>query len=162
MLDPSLFSVLLALAGPNPPAENVGQQFERWERRLRTRVTNLHVVPAAAQDIPACDVVLRFAIGQEGRPRDVAISKSSCSSFHDRTALGLVRSLGRIGPVPTMTGKDHRVVLKLTYGRQRDFDVDRRLDATLAAERETHSRRNLETVINFADRPDATALVAGR
>ena len=152
MLDPSLFSILIALAGPNESATNVGQQFERWERRLRTRVADLHVVPADTQEIPACEVVLRFAIGEDGRPSDVVIRESSCGAFQDRTALGLVRNLGRIGPVPAMTGKDHRVVLKLTYGKEPGVLSDRRLNAALAAEREAHSRRNIEVVTRFAGR----------
>ncbi len=149
-----LLPLALVAAGPSATgaATDVQRQYERWERRLGARVTELHVVPAAAKMDPACDVIISFAIDHSQRPTDVAIRKSSCQPFHDRAALRLVRSLGRVGRVPSLTGEDHRVLLKLTYGQAPTAAADRELSNELEAERQASSRRNLEIVMMAADR----------
>jgi len=147
-LNLALLSFALAVADPSVihAAADVQQQFERWERRLRARIIELHVVPAAAKIDPPCDVVISFAIGRNRRPADAAIRNSSCKPFYDRAALRVVSQLGRVGRVPSMIGKDHRVLLKLSYGQAPTAVADRGLVEGLAAERQLHSRRNLEIV----------------
>jgi hypothetical protein len=147
-----LVPVTLGVADPSVTgaANDVQQRYERWERRLRARVADLHVFPASAKPGPACDVVISFAVGRDERPSDPAIRTSSCSPFYDRAAYRLVRSLGRVGRVPSMSGNEHRVVLKLTYGSAPSAIADRDLTAALKAEGQAHSRRNIEIVTTAA------------
>ncbi len=157
MLDPSLFSILLTVAATSQGSSDMTEQFERWERRLRARVERVHVVPADAQKISPCDVVVSFAIGDGGSPQDAAVRESSCSRYYDRRALSLVRGLNRIGAVPSNAGKQHRVMLKLTYGAQVDGAADRRLSDALEAERRARALRNLAIVAGASDRPAVAA-----
>ena len=146
----NFYSILLTAAAANPVPADVAQQFERWERRLRSRVERLHVIPAEAQKIAPCNVVVRFAVDGDGRPAGARVQETNCSRYYERRALALVRELGRVGPVPSGTGKDHQVTLKLSYGVERDGSADRRLTDALAAERRTYARRNLTTVAAVA------------
>ncbi len=141
-----------------PAAADVPQQYERWERRLRGRITDLQVVPGSAKLDPACDVVVSFAIGRNGRSAGAAIRNSSCKPFHDRAALRVVRELGRVGRVPSISGKDHRVVVKLSYGNAPTAAADRSLADALEAERLAYARRNLEIVSLAAYPPNAAGL----
>lgn len=142
----NFYSILLTVAAANHAPADVAEQFDRWERRLRARVERLHIVPAEAQNISPCDVVVRFAVAADGSPARAQVQESSCGRYYQRKALALVRGLGRIGPVPSGGGKDHRVTLKLSYGAEPDRSADRRLTDSLAAERRAYARRNLTVV----------------
>lgn len=155
MLDLSLISILLTVSATSHVPGDVAEQFERWERRLRARVERLHVVPADAETISPCDVVVSFGIGDGGSPQDAVVRESSCSRYYERRALSLVRGLNRIGAVPSNAGKEHRVLLKLTYGEQADGAADRRLSDALEAERRARVPRNLAIVAGASDRPAA-------
>ena len=152
----NFYSLLLAVAAANHAPADVAEQFDRWERRLRARVERLHMVPAEAQKISPCDVVVRFAVAGDGSPVGARVQQSSCGRFYERKALALVRNLGRIGPVPSGAGQDHRVTLKLSYGTERDRSADRRLTDALAAERRAYASRNLATVSAAANLPEAS------
>jgi len=148
-----LVPVTLAVADPSVTrgANDVRQQYERWERRLRARIADLHVVPVSAKAEPACDVIIRFAVGRNERASDAAIRSSSCRPFYNRAAFRLVRSLGRVGRVPSLSGNEHHVMLKLTYGIAPSAAADRSLTQALEAERQVHSRRNVEIVTTAAN-----------
>jgi TonB family protein len=145
MFDP--YSMLLTVAVATSAQADVAKRFDRWDRRVRARVERLHVVPAEAQNILPCQVAVRFAVGNDGKPAGAQIRESSCGRYYERKALALVRDLGRIGPVPSGAGQDQRVTLKLSYGAEQDRSADRRLTEALAAERRAYASRNLATVI---------------
>lgn len=136
----------LSLVNASPLPENVGAQFDRWERRLRAKVAELNVIPAFAANDPACDVTIGFSIGSDGRPANATIRESSCSPYYERTARRLVRQLGQVGPVPSATGSEHPVVLKLSYGEAPTAEADRKLTEALDAERQAYASRNLRVV----------------
>lgn len=136
----------LALAAVQPSAADVERDYERWERCLRAKVSALHDFPAGADKHEISEVVVSFSIGKDGRPTDAVVRKSSGNPTYDRAARHVVRRLGRIGPIPAMTGQDRRVLLKLSYGFAPTATADRQLAGALDAERQFHSRRNLEMV----------------
>ena len=144
MLQVAIMAMSIASAGSTQ--EPLIAQFERWERRLRARIAELHVVPEyAAKDSP-CDVSVKFAVGQDGRPADPAIRETSCQSYYDRAALRLVRQLGQIGAVPSVDGSEHSVVLNLSYGVAPTAASDRQLNDSLEKERSHYADRNLTIV----------------
>lgn len=145
MIQAALLPLLLLNSQPATTAK-AEDSFTRWEQRLRNKVSRLHVVPASANDVPACDVTISFPISADGRPGTATIRQSSCQPFHERASRRLVRDLGRIGRVPSLSGKDHNVVLKLSYGRAPTEAEDRLLTAALEAERLANARRNVELV----------------
>lgn len=138
------------LAGANlsaaDPSTEVRQQYLQWERRLRNKVAERNLLPASALKVPACTVAIGFKVDYNRRPADIEVLKSSCGPFHRRMAQRLVRQLGRVGQVPSASGRDHRVVLNLSYGGLSDPVADRRLSDALESERQVHARRNLEKV----------------
>ena len=113
-----LLPLALGLAEPSAAgaASNVQDRYQRWERRLRTKVSELHVVPGGAEKGTAGSVGIRFAIGPNGRPVDPVIIRSSRNPLLDKAATRLVRQLGWLGQVPSVSGKTRRVVLDLAYG----------------------------------------------
>ena len=138
----SLLALSLAsLAGQG--TEDIAGRYQAWERQLRRRVAELQVMPTAADPTVVGDVVLAFSIGNDGRPANVTIRRSSGVAMYDRAAKRVVRLLGRIGPVPTLSGRRHDVQLKLSYGVPADPDAERRLASTLDAERAAMATRNL-------------------
>lgn len=140
------FGIAVPLLLSNSPAlaEDTQHRFDRWERRLRAKITELHVVPALP-DAP-CDVTVSFAIGKDGRPTDATVRKSSCKPFYERAARQLVSRIGKIGKVPSASGTNHSVVLQLSYGVALNKAADHDLSASLEAERETSRRRNLQLI----------------
>ena len=146
--------VAVALASPNvstnPGKTDVEAQYQRWETQLRARVADLHVVPKYALSAPRCDVTVAFAIDGNGRPANATVQQSSCSRLYDRQALRLIRQLGRLGQVPSASGKDFRVALKLSYGVEPNATADRQLAEVMASERQLHARRNLELATGVA------------
>lgn len=139
----SLSLLSLSAVGATP---NVEHQFQQWERRLRNKVAERNIVPAAGPNDPACNVVVGFTVDRNRRPEGIEVVNSSCNSFYDRQAQRLVRSLGRIGQVPSASSQNHRVLLNLTYGRAPDSAADRRLTDALEADRQAYARRNLAIV----------------
>lgn len=136
----------LVIAAAAPSAAGTEQLFERWERRLRTRISELHTFPGGASKKELGDVVISFSIGKDGRPANAVIQKSSGNPTYDKAARRVVRLLGPIGPVPSVTGRDHRVQLKLSYGEALTAAADRQLTELLDIERQTLSQRNLAIV----------------
>ena len=128
----------------------VREQFKRWEQRLRHRIAERHIYPGGADRNAVGDVVIRFSIGPDGRPVDPVIQKSSGNAIFDRAAQRVVRLLGPIGPVPSMAGTDHGVVVKLSYGQPASQGAERRLANALEAERKSYDRRNLQLVASPA------------
>ena len=147
MFQVAMLSLSLVNSGSLPA--DVGTQFDRWERRLRSKVAARNLVPAFAANDPACHVMIGFTIGSDGRPADATIRESSCASYYDRAAHRLVRQLGRIGAVPTATGSDHPVVLKLSYGVAPTEDADRQLTKSLDADRQAYADRNMRIVTSM-------------
>lgn len=143
MLQVAMLSLSLLNAGPAP--EDIGPQFDRWERRLRARVAELNLVPATTAKDPACNVTIGFTIGADGRPTNPTIRDSSCAPYYDRAARRLVRQLGQLGAVPSANG-DHAVVLKLSYGVAPTVAADRQLTKALNAERRAFADRNKRIV----------------
>jgi TonB family protein len=141
----SLALLTLGLISAQPPAL-VAERYVRWERRLRTRVAELHHFPGGAEQGSVGDVVVAFAIRPDGRPTHPVIRKSSGNPVLDRAARRVVRLLGPIGPVPSATAAKYDVVIKLSYGQAATPAADRDWDVALASERQAHSMRNLETV----------------
>lgn len=152
-----LVALPIAIAGANLSAESstldVERQFHRWERRLRTRIAERNVVPAASLDDPPCNVVVGFAVGENRRPASVEVVSSSCDSFYDRRAERLVRDLGRVGRVPSFTARKPRILLNLSYGSAPDAVADRRLTEALDAERQASLQRNLRIITADAQMP---------
>lgn len=144
MLQVAMLSWSLLNASPAP--EDIGQQFDRWERRLRAKVAELNVVPASSANDPACDVTVGFKIGADGRPANATIRESSCSIYYERAARRLVRQLGQVGAVPSANGDNHAVVLKLSYGVAPIVAGDRELSESLNAERRAFAERNKRIV----------------
>lgn len=140
----AMLSASLVNASPLP--EDIGSQFDRWERRLRAKVAELNVVPAFTATDPACDVTIGFMIDANGRPTNATIRESSCQPYYDRAARRLVRQLGRVGPVPSVAGSNHPVVLKLSYGVAPTVAADRMLTQSLEAERQAYAERNMRIV----------------
>lgn len=136
----------MSLASAHPATTDVQRQFDRWERRLRARVAELHVVPVDAARDPACDVTIGFAIGADGRPTNATIRKSTCKAFYERATRRLVRQLGTIGRIPSVNGTDHFVELRLSYGVAPTAEADRQLSESLEAERRAYASRNLRIV----------------
>lgn len=136
----------LVIAAAAPSAAGTEQLYERWERRLRTRISELHTFPGGASKKELGDVVISFSIGKDGRPANAVIQKSSGNPTYDKAARRVVRLLGPIGPVPSVTGRDHRVQLKLSYGEALTAAADRQLTELLDIERQTFSQRNLAIV----------------
>lgn len=136
----------IAFAAAASSSGYIEQQYGRWERRLRTKVAELHIFPGGASKNELGDVVVSFAIGKDGRPTDAVIQKSSGNPIYDKAARRVVRLLGPIGPVPSMTGESHRVQIKLSYGYAPTPAADRQLSSALDAERQAHSQRNREIV----------------
>jgi len=148
-----LIPIALAVAGPSGSgASDTLQQFERWERRLRAKVAKLDILPSTVEKGSTGDVVISFSIGPNGRPNDAVIQQSSGNPLFDRLARRTVRLLGPIGPVPSMAGKDHRVVLKLSYGEAATWVADSEITRALEAERQAYSRRNL-AIVTMGSRP---------
>lgn len=136
----------LALVAAQPSAADVERNYERWERRLRSKVAELHILPAGGDTAELGDVVVSFSIDRDGRPTDARVQSSSGNTAYDNAARRLVRQLGRIGPAPSMGDQSHRVVLKLSYGFARNADLDRQLASALDTERHAYSRRNVQIV----------------
>jgi hypothetical protein len=145
ILSLSLLSLSAVSATPN-----VEYQFQQWERRLRSKVAERNIVPAAGANDAACNVVVGFTVGRNRRPAGIEVVNSSCNFFYDRQAQRLVRTLGRIGQVPSASGQNHRVLLSLTYGRAPDSAADRRLTDAMEAERQAYLRRNL-AIVSFGN-----------
>jgi TonB family protein len=111
--------ILILAIGAAPATATVpdhGAQLQRWERRLRRRVAELHVFPGGADKDWAGEVAVRFSIGADGRPENAVIQRSSGNPVFDRAARRLVRLLGPIGRVPSTDGRDRTVLLGLSYG----------------------------------------------
>ena len=138
--------IAMSLANAESTPEPVGAQFERWEKRLRARIAELHVVPEYAAKDAACDVSVSFAVGADGRPTNPEIRETTCQSYYGRAALRLVRQLGRIGAVPSADDNEHAVVLKLSYGVAPTAAADRQLSDALDKERRHYASRNLKIV----------------
>lgn len=145
MIASSSVVILLTMSLQTAASGELVDRYNGWERQLRNRVERLHHVPAAAQQIPPCAVVVRFHAA-EGRPRGATIAGSSCAPSFERRALKLVRSLGRVGPVPSAGGRDHAVSLKLSYGSLHDRKADRRLSEDLHGEARARSNRNMAII----------------
>ena len=159
MIDHVLLHLTLAASSAGDiGATDVQREYERWERRLRARVAELHVQPGGADGGEPGDVTLRFSIGSDGRPRDAVILKSSGDPTYDRAARRVVRLLGPIGPVPSLAGANHQVRLKLSYGQGSTPELDDKLTAELESERRAYAGRNLRAVTGPAG---ATALGKG-
>lgn len=124
----------LADPGANGLAAEVQSDYRRWERRLRARVAELHHFPTGAEIDATGTVAVNFAIGSDGRATDITVERSSNHALFDRAASRLVRQLGSVGRVPSNSGRNHRVTLKLTYGGAPIVD------------RKYHDNRNLELV----------------
>jgi hypothetical protein len=136
----------LLMIGANSETTDVDHQYDRWERQLRARVEALHVVPAWVADGAPCDVTVGFSIDAKGRPAEPTIKQSSCQSFHERASLRLVRNLGGIGKIPSLSGNPQNVLLKLSYGSAPTQAADRQLSASLQSERRRWDERNLRIV----------------
>ena len=115
----NLFMITLAAgAASTPTAIHHRDETERWERRLRRRVSELHALPGGADRDWSGDVTIRFTIGADGRPENVVLQRSSGHPVFDRAARRLVRLLGPVGRTPPAIGKDRGVVLNLSYGAE--------------------------------------------
>jgi hypothetical protein len=152
-----LVALPIAIAGASLSAEsssvNVERQFHRWERRLRSKIAERNIVSAATLDDPVCNVIVGFTVGEDRRPANVTVVKSSCDSFYNRRAQRLVRELGRVGQVPSRVAKNHRILLNLTYGSAANAVADRSLTNALNGEREGSLLRNLRIVTADAHMP---------
>ena len=152
-----LVALPLAIAGANLSADSsalaVERKFERWERRLRTKIAERNIVPAATLDDPTCNVVVGFTVGKNRRPANAEVVKSSCASFYNRHAQRIVRELGRIGQVPSLSARNHRILISLTYGSASEPAADRRLSHAVEAERQSHFQRNIRIVTALPDTP---------
>ena len=100
-----LLPLALSLADPSLTTD-VLHQYDRWERRLRARVTELHQFPAGAEG-SAGTVAVKFAVDSNGRAVDPVIEKSSGHAVFDKAAVQLVRRLGWVGQAPSESGKRH-------------------------------------------------------
>lgn len=136
----------IALAAAEPSAADTEWLYDRWERRLRNKVAELHRLPGGADKSELGDVVISFSIGKDGRPTESVIRKSSGNRDYDKAARRVVRLLGPIGPVPSTSSQDRRVQLKLSYGIAPTVAVDRQLASALDMERQAASQRNLAIV----------------
>lgn len=136
----------LLIISANSGTADVSQQYDRWERRLRARVEALHVVPAWVAGGAPCDVTVGFSIDAKGRPAEATIKQSTCQSFHERASLRLVRNLGGIGTIPSLSGNPQSVLLNLSYGTAPTQAADRQLSASLQSERRHWDERNLRIV----------------
>jgi len=146
-----------ALAAERSPGD-VGEQYLRWDQRFRDKIAERHIFPGGADRNAVGDVVIRFSIGPDGRPVDPVIQKSSGNGVFDRAARRVVRLLGPVGPVPSLAGTNHGVVVKLSYGQPASLGAERRLANGLEQERKSYDRRNLQIVTS----PAIAANLSGR
>ena len=142
----------LALIAAEPSVADIERNYRRWERRLRSRVAELHVIPAEVSTGQPADVVVSFSIDKHGRPTQALVQSSSGNAAYDQAAHRLVRRLGRIGPVPSVRSAGHRVLLKLSFGTASDEALDRQIANALDLERRAYSRRNIQIVTTDAIR----------
>jgi len=114
----STFGILgaaaVAIASPSFTQGDLESRYAHWEQRLRDRVEGSLFYPEGA-DGAAGDVLVRFRIGPDGKPANVAVARSSGHQMFDRAAVRLISGLGRIGAVPSANRVDE-IVLKLSYG----------------------------------------------
>jgi hypothetical protein len=132
----------LVLASAQPTFGQVEREFDQWERRLRAKIAELHVLPVSTADDRPCDVTISFTVGTNGRPAEPTIRKSSCDPFYERVSRRLVGQLGRIGQVPSVDGSHGAIVLELSYGAAPSAALTEQLES----ERETTRRRNIKLV----------------
>lgn len=146
-------AVLLASSAVATPAlarDDVSTQYDRWEQRLRSRVSALHVYPQGAEKGATGDVRVRFRLDGDGRPADITIVRSSGHAIFDTAAVQLVAKLGPLGPVPSANAGVETVTLKLSYGGGASFEDDKRLAKQDAEERMANERRN-RTIVSRAE-----------
>lgn len=144
-LNAYLIAGLLAVSAMTSPATAGGDspdQYDRWERQLRDRVTALHVYPLGADKGAMGDVLVSFRIGGDGKPADIAVRQSSGVAIFDNAAVRLVAGLGKLGSVPASRGGVDRVTLKLSYGDPASLAEAKRIAKVAAGERLANERRN--------------------
>ena len=90
-------------------------RFEQWEGHLRDHVNAELTYPIGAAGASG-DVFVAFRVGPNGKPTDVSVQNSSGLAIFDQAAVYLVSHLGRVGPIPSASGKLDRVILKISYG----------------------------------------------
>lgn len=141
---------LLFIASPvaDRPGSNADlqQRYQRWERRLRSRIARHLWLPQEADRYRLADVTVRFSIDPNGRPGNVTVLHSSGLLLYDRAAVEAVRNLGRIGPVPMLAGTNRHVQIKLSYGEKTTAAADRSLTAQLEREGAASHRRTLSII----------------
>ena len=149
----------LLVASPLFAQGNSLSRYLKWESQLRDRVNGLFFYPLGA-DGAVGDVFVRFHVGSNGKPMDVAVQRSSGVPIFDRAAMTLVSRLGRIGPIPSAGGNVNEVVLKLSYGDSSFSPAQSaKLERADRAEQVANEQRN-RAVISYAVRtaqgPDAS------
>ena len=144
-LNAQLIAAFLALSAMGAPAlagADSSSRYDRWEQRLRDRVTALHKYPLGAEKGARGDVLVSFKIGSDGEPVDITIRQSSGEATFDNAAVRLVAGLGKLGPIPGANGRVERIILKLSYGDPASLDDARRDTSLMAQERLANERRN--------------------
>lgn len=139
-----LIAAALALSSASAPAlakSDVSDRYDHWEQTLRHRVNALHVYPHGAGEGAIGDVLVGFRIGDDGKPADITIRRSSGEAAFDAAAVQLVSSLGRLGPVPS-EGRVQEINLKLSYGDPVRSSEGRKLAQADNEERAANERRN--------------------
>ena len=140
--------LLLAVAGAasivTAPAfagtGSVASRYAHWEQQLRERVNELHVYPEAANGATG-DVLVGFRIGPDGKPMNISVVASSGSQILDNAAAQLVSRLGRLGQVPSNSGRAWDVTLKLSYGDGSNARQSMQLERADRAERFANEQR---------------------
>lgn len=148
-----LIAAAFALSSGAAPAlakSDVTGRYEQWEQKLRSRVTALHVYPQDARAGAMGDVLVGFRIGEDGRPADITIRRSSGEAAFDAAAVRLVSRLGRLGSVPA-NGNVREINLKLSYGEPGRLGDGRRLVKADGEERAANERRN-RLIVSRAER----------
>jgi len=138
----SFFAGLIALSAASPAFAGSPEDYDRWEQKLRHRVSALHVYPLGADKGAMGDVLVGFRIGRDGKPADIVIRQSSGRAIFDTAAVRLVAGLGKLGPVPASRGAVDQVTLKLSYGDPATLAEAKQVARTTADERAANERRN--------------------
>lgn len=151
--NPFLIAAAVALSSASFPAlanDGVASRYQQWEQKLRTRVNALHVYPSEARPGAMGDVLVSFRIGNDGKPGDITIRRSSGEAAFDAAAVRLVAGLGRLGPVPA-EGNVKEVNLKLSYGEPARVAETKSLAKADGEERAANERRN-RLIVSRAER----------
>lgn len=112
-------ALLLGGVGAASAAPGAGAALSRWVAGVEQRIEGrLAASPAAIEGVDR-SVTVRFVRGDDGRPAEVRIVRSSGSARVDASTAAVVSGLDALPALPAGFAADHPIALRLTLG---DYD----------------------------------------